>query len=142
MNLEELTLDIEQHIEVRAPIAEVFEGMVKQLSERSTMPDGSPLPLVLELRPGGRWYRDLGSEAGHLWGHVQVVKPPRLLELSGPLFMSYPAANHVQVRLEEAGDVTRVTLRHQALGKIDPNHRAGVGEGWKNYLTQIKSHCE
>jgi uncharacterized protein YndB with AHSA1/START domain len=98
--------------------------------------------LVLELRPGGRWFRDLGDGTGHLWGHVQVVKPPRLLELSGPLFMSYPVANHVQVRLEEEGDVTRVTLRHQALGRIDPNHREGVSHGWKNYLEQIKSHCE
>ncbi len=142
MNLEELTLDIEQHIEVRAPIAEVFEGVVKQLSERSVTPDGTPMPLVLELRPGGRWFRELGDGAGHLWGHVQVVKPPQLLELSGPLFMSYPAANHVQVRLEEQGDVTRVTLRHQALGRIDPNHRAGVSQGWQNYLEQIKTNCE
>jgi hypothetical protein len=142
MNLEELTLDIEQHIVVRAPMAEVFDGVVKQLSERSATPDGTPLPLVLELRPGGRWFRDLGDGTGHLWGHVQVVKPPRLLELSGPLFMSYPVANHVQVRLEEEGDVTRVTLRHQALGRIDPNHREGVSHGWKNYLEQIKSHCE
>ena len=79
MNLTDMILDIEQHIEVNAPIAEVFDGVVKQFSERSITPDGQPLPLKLELRPGGRWYRDLGDDAGHLWGTVQVLKPPHLL---------------------------------------------------------------
>ena len=142
MNLEQMTLDIHQHIEVNAPIAEVFDGIVKQFSERSTTPGGDPMPMKLELQPGGRWFRDLGDGAGHLWGNVQVVKPPRLLEINGPLFMSYPATNHVQVRLEEQGGATRVTLRHQALGLIEPDHRAGVAEGWRNYLDCLKRHCE
>lgn len=142
MNLADMTLDLEQHIEVNAPIAEVFDGVVKQFSERSSTPDGQPMTLELELRPGGRWFRDLGDDGGHLWGVVQVVKPPHLLELSGPLFMSYPATNHVQVRLEDEGGNTRVTLRHRALGMIEPDHRAGVTSGWQNYLENIKRHCE
>ncbi len=142
MNLEELTLDIEQHIDVNAPIGEVFDGVVKQFGERSATPDGSPMPLVLEEFPGGRWFRDLGGNTGHFWGTVQVIKPPQLLEISGPMFMSYPAANHIQVRLEEQGGGTRVTLRHRALGLIEENHRTGVNSGWQNYLVRIKSHCE
>ena len=51
----------------------------------------SRFPMVIEPWPGGRWYRDLGNNAGHLWGHVQVIKPPTLLELCGPMFMSFPA---------------------------------------------------
>ena len=41
--------------------------------------------MKIEPWPGGRWYRDLGNNAGHLWGHVQVIKPPTLLEICGPL---------------------------------------------------------
>jgi len=142
MNQADMTLDLEQHIEVNAPIEEVFDGVVKQFSERSTRPDGEAMPLTLELRPGGRWFRDLGDGTGHLWGNVQVVKQPNLLEISGPLFMSYPAINHVQVRLQDEGGRTRVTLRHRALGMIEPDHRSGVTSGWENYLNNIKRHCE
>jgi hypothetical protein len=38
------------------------------------------MPLKIEPWPGGRWYRDLGDNNGHLWGHVQASKRPRLLE--------------------------------------------------------------
>jgi hypothetical protein len=55
-----------------------------------------PIPKVIEPWPGGRWYRDLGNETGHLSGHAQVIKPPTLLEFNGPMFMSFPAVNHVQ----------------------------------------------
>ena len=47
------------------------------------------MPMKLEAWPGGRWYRDLGDGNGHFWGHVQAIKRPTLLEISGPLFMSY-----------------------------------------------------
>ena len=63
--------------------------------------------MVLEPWPGGRWYRDLGEESGHLWGHVQVIKPPTLLELWGPMFMSFAGINHVQYRLTASGEGTR-----------------------------------
>ena len=29
-------------------------------------PEGTPLPMMLETHPGGRWYRDLGGDNGHL----------------------------------------------------------------------------
>jgi len=48
-------------------------------------------------------------------GHVQVIKPPVLLELSGPMFMSYPALNHVEIRLDQVAGGTKVTLRHRAM---------------------------
>jgi hypothetical protein len=71
------------------------------------------MPMKIELWPGGRWYRDLGNNTGHLWAHVQVIKPPKLLELCGPMFMSYPATNHVQYRLVEEAGKTRLTLTHR-----------------------------
>jgi hypothetical protein len=98
--------------------------------------------LLLEPKPGGRWYRDRGNGIGHLWGFVQVIKPPTLLELSGPMFMSYPAINHLEVKVEPASGGCRVTLRHRAIGMIDPQHRKGVSTGWNHMLSEIKKDCE
>jgi hypothetical protein len=77
-----------------------------------------------------------------LWGFVQVIKAPSLLELSGPMFMSYPATNHLEVKIEPASGGCRVTLRHRAIGMIDPEHRKGVGMGWNYILGEVKKDCE
>lgn len=106
------------------------------------MPDGTPFPMKLEPWPGGRLYRDLGNNTGHLWGHVQVIKPPTLLELCGPLFMSYPAANSVQYRLIAEGNSTRLKFTHRGLGLITAEHREGVVEGWAHALKRIREIAE
>jgi hypothetical protein len=142
MNLEDLTLDVVQHIEIKAAPEKVFPMMLEHFGKRNTAPDGTPMHLFLEAKPGGRWYRDRGNGIGHLWGFVQVIKPPSLLELSGPMFMSYPAANHVEVKIEEISGGSKVTLRHRALGMIDPQHRKGVTTGWNHILSSLKKDCE
>ena len=105
------------------------------------MPDGKPFPMVIEPWPGGR-YRDLGNNAGHLWGHVQVIKPPTLIELCGPMFMSYPAINHVQYRLTAEGDGTRLKLTHRAFGPIPQEVQEGVVEGWNYRLKRARDLAE
>jgi hypothetical protein len=97
--------------------------------------------MVLEQWPGGRWFRDRGNGIGHFWRHVQVIKPPVLLELSGPMFMSYPAINHVEIKLEEIAGGTRLGLRHRAIGLFDPAHREGVATGWQHQLDAIAEQC-
>src|ERR1700723_1967716 len=92
----EAVLHIHQEIEVNAPIALVFESVLEQVGPGGDRLDGTPMPMTLEAWPGGRWFRDLGDNAGHFWGHVQVIKPPTLLEIFGPMPMSYPAINHVK----------------------------------------------
>jgi hypothetical protein len=98
--------------------------------------------MKLEPWPGGRWFRDLGNQAGHWWGHVQVIKPPKLLEIAGPLAMSYPAINHIQYRLTEQGAGTLLTLTHRAMGDILPEHRDGMPEGWHHNLERIRELAE
>jgi uncharacterized protein YndB with AHSA1/START domain len=132
------TIRICQEIEIAAPIDIAFEAILAEAGPESTMPDGTPMPFVLEAWPGGRWFRDLGNHTGHLWGHVQVIKPPKLLELSGPMFMSYPAINFVQYRLTAEGLGTRLQLTHRALGLIPTEHREGVQEGWKHGIQRIR----
>ena len=142
MNLEDLTLDSEQNIEIEAPPEKVFEALLRRFGSDNEQPDGTPMPMVLEPRAGGRWYRDRGNGIEHLWGFVQVIKPPTLLELSGPLFMSYPATNHVEIKVAETATGAKVTLRHRAIGMIDPDHRAGLGSGWTHSLAKLKKDCE
>ncbi len=137
MKLEEMTLDVEQRVEVKADIGDVFRGVLRQFGEGSTNPNGESMQMILEQWPGGRWFRDRGNGIGHLWGHVQVIKPPVLLELSGPLFMSYPALNHIEIRLDQVAGGTNVTLRHRAIGTITASHREGVSKGWRHYLDCI-----
>ena len=95
---------------IAASIETVFQAMLEELGPESQMMDGKPFPMKIEPWPGGRWYRDLGDNSGHLWGHVQVIKPPMLLEICGPLMMSYPALNHLQYRLKAEGGVTRLVF--------------------------------
>jgi hypothetical protein len=135
------TLNVRKEVEIKAPIAVAFAAMLEQLGPENDTPHG-PMPMKLEAWPGGRWFRDLGNNTGHLWGHVQVIKAPTLLEVSGPLFMSYPAVSHVQYRLVEEGRITRLTLVHRAMGEITPEHREGVTKGWQHMLTKMKARAE
>ena len=137
MTIDNLVLDLAQHIEVKADIGDVFKGVLHRFGEANTTPSGESLQMVLEPWAGGRWFRDRGNGVGHLWGHVQAIKPPVLLELSGPMFMSYPALNHMELKLEPVAGGTRVSLRHRAIGMIDPGHREGVGLGWKHMLDTL-----
>src|SRR6476646_3911878 len=141
MKLEEMTLDVEQHVEVKADIGDVFKGVLHRFGEGSTNPNGESMQMILEQWAGGRWFRDRGNGIGHLWGHVQVIKPPVLLELSGPLFMSYPALNHIEVKLEQRPGGTHVDFRHRAIGLIDPAHRQGMTTGWKYMLERVAEDC-
>ncbi|HUA58416.1 MAG TPA: SRPBCC domain-containing protein [Verrucomicrobiae bacterium] len=141
MKLDEMTLDVNQNIEIKAAIGDVFRSMLHRFGEGFSNPKGESLQMILEQWPGGRWFRDRGDGIGHLWGHVQVIKPPVLLELSGPMFMSYPAINHLEVKLEEIAGGTRLGLRHRAIGFIDPAHREGVSSGWQHILNAIAENC-
>ncbi len=116
MKLEEMTLDVAQQIELKADIGDVFKSVLHRFGEGSTNPNGESMNMILEQWPGGRWFRDRGNGIGHLWGHVQVIKPPVLIELSGPMFMSYPALNHVEIKLDQ------VRRRHQS-HPAPPLHR-------------------
>jgi uncharacterized protein YndB with AHSA1/START domain len=136
------TLEVTKAEEIAAPIDVVFETLLEQLGPLMETAPGSPLAMKLEARPGGRWYRNLGENTGHLWGFVQVIKPPTLLKITGPLFMSYPAVSHVQWRLTAEGRTTRLTLLHRAFGQITPEHREGVGQGWGQILAKIRERAE
>lgn len=137
-----LSLDVDLEVQVDAPPERVFESLLHILSDGMTTPDGTSMNMRLEARPGGRWWRDLGGDQGHFWGHVQVVKRPGLLELVGPMFMSYAALSHLQFRVVREGGITTLSLRHQAIGAVQAEHAEGVSTGWRHMLEGVRSHAE
>jgi uncharacterized protein YndB with AHSA1/START domain len=136
------TVDIQKAIDIAAPIDIAFAAMLDELGPEAQMMDGTAMPLKLEAWPGGRWYRDLRNNAGHLWGHVQVIKPPNLLEICGPMMMSYPAMNHIQYRLIAQGNGTRLTFVHRGVGLISAEHRDGMPKGWAHWIDKIRVRAE
>jgi len=142
LSLSNMTLDVVQEIHVAAPIETTFAALLDQLGPLSERPDGTPMSLTLEPWPGGRWYRDLGAQDGHFWGHVQAIKRPTLLEITGPLFMSYPVVSNVQYRLSEEPGGTLIKFHHAALGLIQEEHRRGVNTGWSYIHSCVKSRAE
>ncbi len=136
------TLEIIKHELIAASPKIVFETLLEHLGPQMQTIPGASLSMKLEAWPGGRWFRDLGNDAGHLWGHVQVIKPPVLLEICGPFCMSYPAINHVQYRLTAEGNMTRLTLSHRAIGAILDEHRHGMPGGWAAGLSHIRVAAE
>lgn len=137
----EFLLNIQRELQIKAPAQVVFDAIIEQAGPGMIMPDGKSLQLKLEPWPGGRWYRDLGDNTGHLWGHVQVIKPPTVLEITGPMFMSYPVASHVQYRLTENAGVTTLSFSHRAFGEITADHRTGATKGWEDILNKIKERA-
>jgi hypothetical protein len=136
------SFDIVRTEDLAASIEVVFETLVENLGPYNETGDNMPMPMKFEPWPGGRWFRDLGNNMGHLWGHVQVIKPPALIEIYGPMFMSYPVMSHIQYRLTAEGKGTLLTLRHRAVGEIPKEHSEGVREGWGHQIAKVRERAE
>jgi hypothetical protein len=139
--IEDLTLNITEEIHVRAPLDVTFATLLEQLGPLNEVAEDKPLPMKIEPWPGGRWYRDLGDNNGHFWGHVQAIKRPTLLEICGPLFMSSPAVSNVQYRLSEVEGGTLIKFHHTAFGLI-PEDAKNVKSGWGLIHGRLKARAE
>lgn len=140
--IEDLTLNLTQEIHVSASLDATFNSLLQQMGPMNETPDGKPLPMQIEPRPGGRWFRDLGHDDGHFWGHVQAIKRPTLLEITGPLFMSYPVISNLQYRLSEVDGGTLITFRHAALGFIPDDYKQNLSKGWTPLLERVRRQAE
>lgn len=140
--LDNLTLDLTEEIRIQASLDATFEALLEEMGPHNTGIGGVPMPMVLEARPGGRWYRDLGDDNGHFWGHVQAIKRPTLLEITGPLFMSMPVVSNLQYRLKEVDGGTLISFRHSALGFIADDFRQGMMRGWAALHDRVRTQAQ
>jgi hypothetical protein len=141
-SIEDLTLNLTLETHVQASLDTTFAALLEQLGPGNETLEGKSLQLKIEPWPGGRWYRDLGDDNGHLWGHVQAIKRPTLLEFTGPLFMSAGVVSNVQYRLTEVDGGTLIKFRHSALGFVPADHRDGMTQGWTQMLTRTRQRAE
>ena len=136
------TFTIKEEIRVRASMEKTFASLLAQMGRENQTPDGKPLPMVIEPRPGGRWFRDLGGDGGHLWGFVQSIKRPALLEIWGPLFMSTAATSNLMYRLSETDEGTLITFTHTVFGPFPEDHRPQMGAGWAAMHARVRAAAE
>ncbi|MEO8074847.1 MAG: SRPBCC domain-containing protein [Acidobacteriota bacterium] len=136
------TFTITEEIRVRAALDTTFASLIAQMGRLNESPDGKPMPMVLEPRPGGRWFRELGGDDGHLWGFVQSIKRPVLLEIFGPLFMSTGATSNLLYRLTEVEDGSLITFTHTVVGPFPDDHRPQLGKGWAALHARVRQAAE
>ncbi len=136
------TFTIKEEIRVRASLEKTFASLLVQMGRENQTPDGKPLPMVIEPRPGGRWFRDLGGDNGHLWGFVQSIKRPVLLEIWGPLFVSTAATSNLLYRLTEEDGGTLITFTHTLVGPFPEDHRPQLGSGWAALHARVRAAAE
>jgi hypothetical protein len=136
------TFVITEHITVRATPEQTFRSLIAEMGRLNQTPDGTPLPMILEAFPGGRWYRDLGGDNGHLWGFVQSIKRPSLLEIWGPLFMSTAATSNLLYRLSETPEGTLITFTHTLVGPFPEEHRSRQASGWAALHARVRRSAE
>ena len=142
IRIEDMTLSVTEEIHVRAPLETTFAALLEQLGPFNAAADDKPMPMKIEPWPGGRWFRDLGHSNGHFWGQVQAIKRPTLIEITGPLFMSYPVVTNVQYRLTEEDGATLIKFHHMALGLIPDNDKQGMAKGWTHILSRVQARVE
>ncbi len=133
---------IEKAIYIDAPIDIAFEVTLEELGPDNELPDGTPMPLVLEPWPGGRWFRDLGNNSGHFWGNVQVIKTAQGFGDLRTTLHVVPVCHHIQYRLEVEGVGTKLTFLHRGFAEIPEDHRNRIGIGWNHILERIKATAE
>ena len=109
------TLHVRKEIQIAAPIDIVFETVLENQGPFANEP---------------------------VLGKLVITKPPKLLEITGPMMMSYPVASHVQYRLTEEAGGTKLVLLHQAIGLITQEHLEGVQQGWGDIVAGVKSAAE
>ena len=141
-SVENQTFTVTEEIRVRASLEQTFASLLVQMGRQNQTPDGSPLPMILEPRPGGRWFRDLGGDNGHLWGFVQSIKRPVLLEIWGPLFMSTAATSNLLYRLSETPEGTLIAFTHTLVGPIPEDHRPRLASGWAALHARVRAAAE
>ena len=141
-DIENLSLNITEESHVRSSLTATFAALLEELGPSNVGHNATPMPMVLEPWPGGRWFRDLGDRNGHLWGHVQAIKVPTLLEITGPLMMSFAVASNLQYRLKEIDGGTLIALRHSALGLFPDGYREALSQGWPNLVYRIRRRAE
>lgn len=118
---------ITKTIEVRAPLERAFDVFASRMGEwwhkeHSIAQGTTQKDVIVEPRPGGRWY-ELGMDGSeHQWGRVIDYDPPRRLLLAWQLNREFTfdpdLVTEVEVLFEPTVEGTRVRFEHRNLERM------------------------
>lgn len=141
---------VQKTIRVRASAERAFKvftgGMSRWwLSTHTINPTHAAIErVVVEPRPGGRWF-EVGVDGSECdWGRVMAWEPPHRLLLAWHIdasFKSNPDLHtEIEVHFVQHGDETDVTLEHRHLerfGEAAAQLQTALGSGWGRLLEEF-----
>ena len=145
---------IRRRLEVKAPLERTFDTFVRRMHdwwprEHSLIEGDSRKDVIIEPRPGGRWYEvtEKGKEID--WGHVRAWDRPDRVLLVWQLTMEFKFdpdfETEVEVRFIEQGEVTVVEFEHRDLERFGDKAvetAAMMDEGWGQILGEFVKTAE
>jgi uncharacterized protein YndB with AHSA1/START domain len=153
---EQTTLSAQTTVTVRATPERAFDVFANGFAgwwplDSHHIGEQDAVDVVIEPRPGGRWYERAANGTECEWGFVTAYEPPHRLVLAWHLnpdfdFDPDPAhATEVEVTFEPDGEHTVVTLEHrgfEVLGERGPEVRDSVSSpgGWVGLLESYAAH--
>jgi uncharacterized protein YndB with AHSA1/START domain len=138
---------------VKAPPERAFELFVGAMGDwwpkGRTVGQTPHAEIVIERRPGGRWYERSHDGVETDWGTVLDVSPPGRLLLAWQLDASFrydPAlTTEVELTFEPLDGGTRVTLEHRDLerfGDSAARFAQQLGGGWPTFLNCYADYAD
>ena len=137
-----LNASYKRTMHVNVPIDRAFKVFTEKMGAwwpASHHVGGTPFrDILMDQRPGGRWYEINADGQECIWGSVQVWEPPKKVVLSWHLqpdwSFSPDLAKASEVALEfiaEGPEKTRLEFEHR--------HLERHGAGWEKMLAQVGS---
>jgi uncharacterized protein YndB with AHSA1/START domain len=144
---------VEKTIELRAPRSRVWRAISNGKDFGAWFGLGTPLTLVGDFVPGaqisGQWTVD-GRAVNEHFCTIEKVEPERLLAFSWVPYELSPGddhtkhpVTHVEFRLEDTADGTRLTVVESGFAKLPADKqykRDENGEGWAIQVHSIAAH--
>lgn len=135
-----------QRFEIAAPPKVVFRAATGDILPwwDHTFSD-QPVALVLEAKPGGRFYERFDTnKGGALHAQVIYVEVPKVLRFEGPLGLSGKAVTMVTTyELEAIAGGTALTVTVNAAGQLAEADEALVEGVWRHFIEErLKPYVE
>ncbi|PUB16727.1 helix-turn-helix domain-containing protein [Paenisporosarcina sp. OV554] len=143
MKLDISSFQIEQQIDINAPLERVFHSLVNDINDWWEFRfEENNSHITFDSKIGGLFMENWEDGQGAIWGTVLYYKENEEIRLQGLLGMQGAVNSHYGYRLESNGESTTVKLSHSAVGLLDPNWEEAHSNGWSLLLNNLKIHVE
>lgn len=139
---------IEQEYDIAAPVARVWDALVKQTAKwwpRDFCTSPKARAFHIEAKIGGRAWEDWGQGEGQQWYQVIGVESPKYLCMLGQISPQFggPAMTMLTLRLTQRDNRnTLLQLSDYTFGKADDSLRQSTDGGWRVLFGGFKKFCE